>query len=90
MPLSERLKAEAGQLRAWARQHRAAGHLYAAGEASRAAAGLEALMERMATLPEWAARQAAEDHAYWLGVEDPVTVAAEWEAAACLRALSKA
>ncbi|MFC4425044.1 hypothetical protein [Deinococcus navajonensis] len=90
MRLKDHLNAEAALLRGLAREHQAAGHVYAAGEASRAAAGLEVLSLRVEGLAEWAARQAAEDHAYWLGLEDPVTVAAEWEAGACLRALKAA
>lgn len=87
MRLIEALKTEAQKLRGDASRHAGMGAVYAAGEASRAAASISELIGRLEALPEWQARQVTEDHAYWLGLEDPWTLAAEWEAAACLRAL---
>ncbi|ACO47655.2 hypothetical protein DEDE109153_12020 [Deinococcus deserti] len=87
MHLIETLRIEVQELRDEASRHAGAGAIYAAGEAARAAAGLTGLIARLETMPEWHARQATEDHAYWLGLEAPRSLAAEWEVAACERAL---
>ncbi|GGK17376.1 hypothetical protein GCM10008955_08610 [Deinococcus malanensis] len=87
MRVIDALRIEAHKLRDQASQQAGTGAVYAAGEASRAAAGLGELINRLEAVPEWQARQATEDHAYWLGLEDPQTPAARWEATACLRAL---
>lgn len=78
MHLIETLRIEVQELRDEARRHAGTGAIYAAGEAARAAAGLNGLIARLETMPDWQARQATEDHAYWLGLEEPRSLAAEW------------